>query len=140
MRHGVPVPLAVTFPLVFPALDQRIYELNQVEVRPKPLREGSVMEVIREYYERGEVFYMGGARLTFVVEKDGRVGDVYLPADLEDSIGRALRQAIPNFHFSPAVRRGQPVRVWIDTDLGYNITVGQPLFPTITTGNGRNNL
>ena len=134
-RAGRPVAVAVSFPLNFRAIDRAIYELSEVDRRPVVLKQGSALEAVREIMERGEGFYVGNARVTFVVEKDGTVSEVVIPADVEATLGPVLRRMLPDYRFAPAQRAGQTVRVWVDTDLGYDVRAGPSPFPAITTGN-----
>jgi hypothetical protein len=122
-RSGTPVAVAIKFPVIFPIKDNQIYPLNYVDVPPDVRRTSNLIQQIAEQLATSGLRYVGASMVGFVVEKDGSVRDVTLPENLPEDYGRTLRRMVRDSQFSPGIRRGQPVRTWVEMLVGYDLKV-----------------
>lgn len=126
-KAGAELPVAVTFPLTFPANDRRIFELPEVDEPPHRAGDfgrsnyptnGNLpdpFDAITELAIQTHAKKLAGAsRVAFVVERDGSVGGIEFPPGVGYARGARLRDIVRTFAFTPARRHGEPVRVWLD--------------------------
>ncbi|OZA28964.1 MAG: energy transducer TonB [Hydrogenophilales bacterium 17-61-9] len=99
------------------AVDLIYYSMREIDVLPRALR-----EIVPGYPEDADRQRLSGTvRLRLELEADGRVSDIEVvsadpPGVFEDSAVKAFRDA----RFTPALKNGRPVRVWVMVPVEYD--------------------
>jgi protein TonB len=122
-RDGRPLALAIQFPVQFPERDNRLHSLNDVDRQPELHRSGPLLEELAQRLASGGAYLHAHSRVGMIVEKDGSTSRVTLPELLPPDYADLIHRVASGAKFKPALRQGQPVRAWIDLDIGYDLKI-----------------
>jgi len=102
---------------------RRIFSRNEVDQRPM------VLQRVTPNINFAKVRQMATPRvvLLLAVNTDGSVGDVRLMRGSKDEdFDLSVIDAIHEWRFSPAIRKGRKVRCWVEQGVSVNVTGGTP--------------
>ncbi len=122
---GPPMPMANTgdlampeFPLAnAPSAMPEVFALNEVDVRPVPLVQKPPVYPWELRRSRVE----GEAVMRFIVDAEGRVGDIEVESATHESFGQASIEAIRQWRYKPAQKDGKPVACTVRTPMPFKL-------------------
>lgn len=94
----------------------RVYELNEVEVLPRPQNGAEFAAALRESYPQSlrEAGVGGTVHVSFVLGPDGQPGDVHVVSTPDSAFNAPTEHAVSLLRFTPAQVQGQPVAVHVE--------------------------
>jgi TonB family protein len=98
-----------------PAAD-RVYELNEVEVLPRPQNGAEFTAALRQSYPQSlrEAGVGGTVHVSFVLRPDGQPDDVRVLSTPDSAFNAPTTQAVTLLRFTPAQVQGRPVAVRVE--------------------------
>jgi TonB family protein len=104
-----------------PSESARVYELNEVEVLPRPQNVSEFTEALRQSYppQLNEAGVGGTVQLAFVVDPEGVPGGVRVLSSPDSAFDAPSVQAISLLRFSPAQVQGRTVPVRVEQPIAW---------------------
>jgi TonB family protein len=112
-----------------PSVSARVYELNEVEVLPRPQNVAEFTAALRQGYppHLQQAGVGGTVHLAFVVGADGQPVDVRVVSTPDSAFGVPSTQAISLLRFSPAQVQGRPVAVRVEQPITWRTEAPSPV-------------
>jgi len=95
----------------------QIFDERDIQPLP-PLREGKQAEATQEALKRGTSRSVG---VLIVVQKDGKVNDAIITKRAGDGLDESVLDAVKKWRFDPPMKDGQPVAVFLQVMINFNI-------------------
>gem|GEM_PF-1007857 len=118
LKDGVAVASQVRIPIIFNGREEQTFDVNTLDVRPE------LLSSVDPAYPASELArgINGQAVLQFVVDENGRVGDVVVLSATDSSFGENAAAALRQWRFKPGLRDGQAVASRMSVPLYFRVS------------------